>query len=179
MSRRLWSVHPGWTTLGPMDRAAPPPPMAPPAIPREATLALGGFDVRRDGGLTPGRRDRPAALHFAWRGRPCTAVLGGEGLGLSAEAGRVPFTVEAPAARRAALAALADLPAALPPGWRLALRPDHGVRLHAAAAMDLPATAPALVAALVRFALALDPYLERLESSGLGPASGTPSTCPG
>ncbi|UFN50026.1 hypothetical protein LPC08_05145 [Roseomonas sp. OT10] len=137
-------------------------------------MALGAFTVGRDGRIAPRGPDHPAALRFAWRGRPCTAVLEADGLGLSAEAGRVPYTVEAPRARGAALETLARLPAELPPGWALALRPDHRIRLAARAILPGAATATGLVAAMVHFVLALDPYLERLEASGLAAAPSAP-----
>ncbi len=94
----------------------------------------------------------------------------GAALQIAAMAGRVPFTAEAPERRAPAFQALTHLPGALPRGWRLRLLPDHRVRLEAAAVLEEPSTA-GLVAALVRFALALDPYLDRLAEAGLGTAS--------
>ncbi|MFT8245811.1 hypothetical protein [Roseomonas sp. BN140053] len=148
--------------------------------PSRFPLPLGAFAVGEDSSLSPREPGTEPALRFLWRGHPCRAALGAAGLQLSAEAGRVPSTAGNAAAREPAFAALAALPGELPAGWNLALLPDHRVRLDASASIAGPTTAPAIVAAMVRFALALDPYLERLASAGIaGGASGTPSTCPG
>lgn len=143
-------------------------------------ILLGAFAVRPDGSLSARVPGTPPALRFAWKGRPCSAILGENGLELSAEAGMVPSTADAPAAREAALGALNILPGELPGGWELRLSPDHRVRLGAKTTLDGPATAATLVTAMVRFALALDPYLSRL-GDVVGPAgfSGKPSNCPG
>jgi hypothetical protein len=146
------------------------------------TLTLGPFAVHPDGILRPRAPALRPALRFAWRGRPCEAAMHGpeEGLRITAIAARVPSTAEHGAEhRRGSLAALADLPPSLPAGWRLALTPDHRVRLEAPAPLE-PGRAPtavALIAAMVRFCLALDPYLDRLEAA-LG-APGTENTWPG
>jgi hypothetical protein len=146
------------------------------------TLTLGPFAVQPDGVLRPRAAAPRPALRFAWRGRPFEAAMDGEeeGLRITAIAARVPSTAEhGPDHRRGTLAALADLPPSLPAGWRLALTPDHRVRLEAPAPLEAgcPPTAVALIAAMVRFCLAVDPYLDRLEAL-LG-ASGTEKTCPG
>jgi hypothetical protein len=87
-------------------------------------------------------------------------------LRLSAVAGRIPSTAEPDADRARTFEALADVPVELPPGWRLRLTADHRLCLESEAAAE--ASAAGLVAALVRFALALDPYLDRLEAAGVG-----------
>jgi hypothetical protein len=133
----------------------------------ETPFPLGPFLVERDGRLHA--RQTPA-LRFAWRGRYCEARLAGATIRLTSNAGAVPYTAEDPAARRAALAAVGLLPGALPPGWRLRLLPDHRLRLEAEASLPTPITATALIGRLVAFALALDPYLDRLESAGAGGA---------
>ena len=51
-------------------------------------------------------------------------------------------------------------------------------RLLAAADSPAAPTATSVIAAMVRFALALDPYLDRLESATAG-SSGSAKTCPG
>ena len=48
----------------------------------------------------------------------------------------------------------------------VALTLGERIRIEAEAPMDCPANATALIAALVRFALALDPYLDALEAGG-------------
>lgn len=131
----------------------------------------GPFLVAHDGQLTPVGRP---ALRFAWRGRGCEAVVSAGQITLAAQAGAVPYTIERSAQRPAAFAALEALPAELPEGWRLRLLPDHRVRLEHAVELEGTTTATALVSAMVGFALALDPYLDRLESAGM--AAGTVKT---
>jgi hypothetical protein len=131
------------------------------------TIALGPFAVTPDGGLAP-REPHPApALRFAWRGRACLAELRADGVRIAADAARIPSTADPGADRRRAFAALAGLPGCLPPGWQARLLPDHRIRLEAIAALGAPANPVALVAAMVRFALALDPCLDRLEADGM------------
>jgi hypothetical protein len=135
------------------------------AWPEPAPFPHGPFLVQPDGALHP--RGRPA-LRFAWRGRPCEAWIEAGKVALSVAAGAVPYTAERPADRPGAFAELARLPADLPPGWRLRLLPDHRIRLEAERALPDPAHSAALVTAMVAFALALDPYLDRLEAAGAG-----------
>ncbi len=144
-------------------------------------LCLGAFRVQPDGSLAAREPGAPPALRFSWRGRLCSATLGIDGLALSAEAGLVPSTAEAPLAREAVFGTLTALPAELPRGWEVRLTPGHGVRLSVTTALDGPATAAVLVTAMVRFALALDPYLALL-GDAVGPAGsspGSPSIWPG
>ena len=158
---------------------------AEPGVPPAGTvqpddILLGAFAVRRDGSLSAREPGTPPALRFNWRGRPCSATLAAGSLELSAEAGMVPSTAEAPAAREAALSILSALPGDLPRGWDLRLSPDHRVRLGAVAMIEGPTTAATLVTEMVRFALALDPYLARLDDVvGSSGASGSPSSWPG
>jgi hypothetical protein len=149
-------------------------PVPSPSAAAGAVLAGGGFAhgpflVEPDGALLP---LRVPALRFAWRGRPCEARIADGKLSLSAGAGAVPYTAERPADRPGAFAAIAALPAHLPGGWRLRLLPDHRLLLEAEDALPMPTSAVVLVGALVRFALALDPYLDRLESAGVAAAVG-------
>lgn len=127
-------------------------------------LPHGPFLVGHDGSLKP---VRDAALRFAWRGRGCEATLTDGQINLAAQAGAVPYTAERRAARPGAFAALGEMPGDLPQGWRLRLLPDHRVRLEAAIDLQGDTTAISLVSAMVGFALALDPYLDRLESAGM------------
>jgi len=130
----------------------------------------GPFLVDQAGGLTP---VRTPALRFAWRGRGCEARIEDGRISLTAQAGRVPFTAEDREARPGTFALLGQMPTELPEGWRLHLLPDH--RIHLATERPIPdvATATLLVGAMVSFALALDPYLDRLESAGVAGAAGT------
>jgi hypothetical protein len=135
-------------------------------------ISHGPFLVDQAGGLTPAGDPLPA-LRFAWRGRGCEARIEAGRISLTAQAGRIPFTAEGRAARPGVFALLGEMPAALPQGWQLRLLPDH--RVHLAVERSIPevATATQLVGAMVSFALALDPYLDRLESAGLSGAAGT------
>jgi hypothetical protein len=141
-------------------------------------LILGPFAVARNGALQPREPATPPALRFTWHGRRCEAAISPDGVQLAAIAGRIPYTVEAGADRAAAFATLARLPAGLPPGWRLRLLPDHRIRVETAAETPPAPTATSVIAAMVRFALALDPYLDRLVTASVGP-SGRLNTCPG
>ncbi|MBR0683197.1 hypothetical protein GXW74_22100 [Roseomonas eburnea] len=140
------------------------------------TIALGPFAVTPDGALAPLAADPAPALRFAWRGRACRAEVAADGLRLAADAARIPSTAEPGADRRRAFAAVARLPAHLPSGWRARLLPDHRLRLEASAPLAAPANATALVASLVRFVLALDPYLDSLEAAGVAWPPGTSRT---
>ena len=137
--------------------------------PTPRLLTLGPFAVDRDGTLQPREPGLRPAMRFAWRGRWCEASLSHESVQLAALAARIPSTAEAGADRSQAFEAIAALPDSLPPGWRARLLPDHRLLLESSAPLQEPPTATELVAAMVRFALALDPYLDRLET-----ACGTP-----
>lgn len=140
------------------------------------TIALGPFAVTPDGALSPRAAHETPALRFAWRGRACRAEFAQDGLRIAADAARIPSTAEPGADRRLAFATVAGLPARLPQGWRARLMPDHRLRLEAAAPFSAPANATALVASLVRFVLALDPYLDSLEAAGLASPPGSSRT---
>ncbi len=142
------------------------------------SLTLGPFAIDSSGTLAPRAPGLRPELRFAWRGRPCRAALDPDAVRLAAIAARIPSTADPAGDRPGALAAMAELPPVMPDGWRLRLLPDHQVCLEAREALDGPPTAVALVTRLVRFALALDPYLERLEAAGTDPP-GTAKTCPG
>ncbi|MFC7472869.1 hypothetical protein ACFQS7_00780 [Dankookia sp. GCM10030260] len=141
-------------------------------------LILGPFAVAPDGALQPRDAAQAPALSFRWRGRRCEAALAADGVHLATIAGRIPSTAEPGANRVTAFDAVATLPRTLPPGWRMRLLPDHRIRLEAAADAQPAPTATSMIAAMVRFALALDPYLDRLESASAGP-SGRLNNCPG
>lgn len=132
---------------------------------RMAHLAHGPFLIADDGSLTLLRQP---ALRFAWRGRGCEATVETGRVSLTVQAGAVPYTVEQPAARPGAFAALGTLRGDLPAGWRIRLRPDHRISLETEVALPAGPTATALLSVMVGFALALDPYLDRLESAGVG-----------
>lgn len=144
-------------------------------------LTLGRFVLDDVGRLGP-RAAVPPTLRFAWRGRPCEAVVTAGALHLGAKAGRIPATAARPGDRRGALAALAALRSRTDPdGLRAHLQPDHTIRIARTARLAHPTTAVALIAELARFAVALSPYLDALEAAGVvavpgAAASGTANT---
>ncbi len=138
------------------------------------TIELGRFAVAADGGLTPRRSPEAPALLFAWRGRRCHAQFDPGWIRLTADAARIPSTADPGADRPRAFAAVATLPHQLPEGWHARLLPDHRIRIGAEAPMLNPSNATALVAAMVRFALVLDPYLDALVADGASPMTDGP-----
>ena len=127
-------------------------------------IILGPFAVAPDGTLSPRAPGLSPAIRFAWRGRACEALMQEGGLRLRAIAGRIPSTAEPGADRHFTARAVAEMPAEMPEGWRLRLTADHRVAVETQA--ELQTTAVSLVGEMVRFALALDPYLDRLEGVG-------------
>ena len=136
-----------------------------------ALLRLHGIAVMPDGAVAPALPARPA-LRFAWRGRSCAADLVAEGLVLSASAGRVPSSALGAARRGALLAALPGIARGLPDGWRLRLSPDHRIVVEAVSPGSYPTSMVALLSDLVRFALALDPLCDALDTAGAELAPG-------
>ena len=130
---------------------------------------LGPFAIAPDGALNPRPSAAPAAIRFAWRGWRCDTTLTEGHLLLGVFAGRVPATAERGADRAGAIAALRGL-RGLPAGVRLCVAPDHSIRFEAARRLAGPPTAVALVAAIVGFGLALDPYLDALAACASGNA---------
>lgn len=140
-----------------------PSPGSPPASPL-GLITLGPFAVAPDGTLSPRAPGLSPAIRFAWRGRICEALMQEGGLRLRAIAGRIPSTAERGADRHFTARAVAAMPPELPEGWLLRLTADHrlAVETHAPARC----TAVAMLGEMVRFAMALDPYLDRLEGVG-------------
>lgn len=132
-------------------------------------LTIGPFNVAPDGALSPRAPDLRPIVRYAWRGHPCAAEVTDAALTISGYAGRIPSTAERGADRAAALAAWEELRLGLPEGVDLHLLPDHRMVLRRSA----PAVngAISLVSEMVRFAMAMDPYLERLEAAGAVPRS--------
>lgn len=143
-----------------------------------SAITLGPFSVGLDGALLPRHAGRRTALRFDWRGRACEAEIGDRAVTMAAVAARIPSTAEPGADRDRAFATVAALPPELPAGWRLSLLPDHRIRVEAAADLTGAPTATRIIAAMVRFALALDPYLDALEAGGAG-VPGRLNNCPG
>jgi len=141
------------------------------ATPKPAPgLPLGPFRVFEDGLVSPLTPERLPRLRFAWRGQDCHAALA-DGLHLGADVGRLRSTASG-ADRAAAFAALPALRGALPAGCHLRLLPDHRLRVETRAELDAPASAISMVAAMVRFALALDPWLDEMALHAVTETSG-------
>lgn len=132
---------------------------------------LGPFVVALDGTLWPADPAIAPGFGFRWRGRRVAArLLPEHKVGFSVLAARVPFTAEDAASRPRVLATAAAMREALPEAWRLALTPDHAIRLTAETDLELPPTATRLVTAATLFVLALDPLIDALEDAGARPA---------
>ena len=136
--------------------------------------SVGAFDVDEAGRLSSHLPAAKLGIRFSWRGRPVSTTLrmtddGSIGImSLSAQAGRVPSTATAPAARPAAFDLVACLPALLPENWTLTLAPDHSLRLQTEMEVAMPASVSDLLVPAVRFCLAVSPYLDLLEENALG-----------
>ncbi|MCA3362904.1 MAG: hypothetical protein ING08_10275 [Roseomonas sp.] len=139
-------------------------------------ITLGHLAIDPEGRLTPMQADRPLEFTFDWRGRRCSVELSHEGLAVETDAARIPSTAEGRDQRQASFATFAALSPGLPEGWRMGLTPDHRIRFEADLALVPPTNSTELIAALVRFVLALDPYLDRLEAAGAGWATGNVKT---
>jgi hypothetical protein len=140
------------------------------------TTALGHLAIDPEGRLAPKLGDRPVEFTFDWRGRRCGVELSSEGLVVEIDAAPIPSTAEGRDQRQASFATLAALTPGISDGWRLGLTPDHRILFEADLALLKPTNSPELIAALVRFVLALDPYLDRLEAAGAGWAVGSAKT---
>lgn len=158
-------------------------------MPFDAPFRLGPFRVHEDGRLALAQPDIRPRFHLCWQGCRVDVSLraapGGPAQGdgwmeLEAGLGRVPSTAGCAPPRDGVFAALRDVGAVLPAGWRLLLLPDHRVALAAGRPMPLPSTVTALVAEVTMFLLELGPYLELLAEVGVEPAApGMAKTCPG
>jgi hypothetical protein len=154
-------------------------------MPFDAPFALGPFIVEPNGRLSPDLGAVPA-FRIEWRARIVEIRMRvvGDGSGVLTAAmtlGRAPSSAAFTglAERERAFATIRRLPAAVPPGWTVALIADHRIILEAELALDLPASAISLVTELTQFLIAVDPYLTLLEEAGLGfalPGSGASST---
>ncbi len=123
--------------------------------------------------LSPRAPGLRPVVRYSWRGRVCAAEVTGRGLRLMALAGRIPSTARPRGRggedRRAVASAVAEMRRNLPDGLRLHLLADHRVVLRGEdAPAEQPVGANALVGGMVRFALMLDPLLDRLDAVGAG-----------
>lgn len=142
-------------------------------------LLIGPFAVAENGAIGPASSELRPVLRFAWRGHACEAAVGDRALTLRAWAGRIPSTAEPAACRSTAFSAISEVAGSLPAGWAARLAPDHRVQVEMDCALPGPVSAVALICEMVRFALALDPYLDRLDAAGVSGRAGSVNTWPG
>jgi len=135
---------------------------------------LGPFKVDQNGRLHPNEVGSNPTFGFTWRNRPVHAVLKGDSLALQAMLGRVPSTggtggEQQPRVgdRERLFLLLRGLQKLLPPLWRLRLLADHRVRVEAEEPLEWPTTATGLMTSVTLFVLALAPYLDLLDETGL------------
>ena len=142
-------------------------------MPFATPFELGPFAVDPEGKLTPRNPEAPPTFSVQWRGRGVRAYIHPDGdqgkLILHALLGRVPSTAANPqtTVRQLSFALVRGLAGAAPPGWQIGLRPDHHLLLRATSAIPLPITALALVTEITAFLLALSPYLDLLDETGI------------
>ncbi len=133
-----------------------------------ASFGIGPFSVAPALGMTPIDPASPVVFDIAWRGRPVAARLEQGDLHVSAILGRVPSTAAGGAPLHAGVFEfLGQLPAELPPPWTLSLLPDHRVQVAWSQPLPAPMSVAALVCRLTEFLLALAPYLDLMEESGV------------
>ena len=121
---------------------------------------------------------------FQWRGRPVSLSIsapepqglpdGGQALcevSITARVGRVPSTAMTPDLRPEAFQLAVALRSLLPAGWSVRLLADHVLELRAEELLPLPARVGELLIPATRFTLAMAPYLDLLEESGMGMAA--------
>lgn len=144
-------------------------------MPFHAPFMLGPFSVDAEGRVAPRDPEALPAFVFRWRGRLVRARLRQSvpehgRLVLRTLLGRVPSSADATgsAPREPSFAALHVMRRNVPPSWQLVLLPDHRVLLEVGSEIALPITGTGLLAELTRFLLALAPYLDLLESVGMG-----------
>lgn len=141
-------------------------------MPLAPTFPLGPFTVDTAGRLAPLDAESAPAFLFRWRDRVFRARITQPGategrLSVQVPLGRVPSSARAPAARPDSFALVRLIADAFPGVWHVRLLPDHRVRLEAEASLPLPVTAVGLLAEVTRFLLALSPYLDMFDESGM------------
>ncbi len=136
--------------------------------------SLGMFDIDETGRLSPSLPTSKLVMEFLWRGRPVSSSLRGVGDGVSGvmtfrtQAGRMPSSATAAAARPDAFGLLDLLPDLLPKCWKLRLAADHSLQLEREMQVPLPALMSDLLIPAVQFCLAASPYLDLLEENVMG-----------
>jgi hypothetical protein len=128
---------------------------------------LGPFLVEESGRLLVKEPGSKPGFSFLWRGRRFSVALAERSMAWTAILGKVPSSATGRERREAGLAALRALPQILPSGWTLRLTADHRVQLSAETEMAWPAHVSMLMQPVVRFLLAVGPYLDLIEEAGL------------
>ena len=162
-------------------------------MPLDVPFALGPFTVDAIGRLAPLRPDASPGFLFRWRDRIVRARMmqpgaAAEGrLLLQVPLGRIPSSAKRTdaASRPDSFALLRLMAQTFPPAWRLLLLPDHRVRLETDASLALPITAVGLLVETTQFLLALAPFLDMFDETGMAvpervsAAAGIAKTWPG
>ena len=156
-------------------------------MPLDSLPRLGPFTVDDHGRLIPTTDGRFPAFNLRWRGHGVDVAMermqGDRGiLAIALRAGMVGSTADdAPERsqprRDEAFATVRGLASLLPQAWQMELSADHGVRLLAHVALDMPASATALLTDVTLVLLTAAPYLDVLAEAGVAP--GKVNTCPG
>lgn len=134
----------------------------------DASVIVGPLEIDHGGRIRPADPRRGAGFNVSWRGWRVEIALGANSLGFRAAPSRVP--------RSEVLAALAQLPALLPAGWRISLAPDQRVVIGHETALAESTTACGLITATTDFLLELAPYCTALAEAGLEEGAGGDGT---
>lgn len=140
----------------------------------ETHRSLGTFEFDATGRLSPNLPAAKLAMEFCWRGRPvATSVRAGEDdqtgtMLFRTQAGRMPSSAIAAAARPEAFELARHLPALLPARWTLSVGADHGLQLEAEMQVAMPALVSDLLVPAVQFCLTVSPFLDLLEENSMG-----------
>lgn len=147
------------------------------------TSYLGPFEIDAAGLLRPATPGCVPRFTVIWRNRPVQIALKGDdgdagALEFVARLGRVPSTAGLSAAgdRQAALQTITAMSRLLPKGAQMLLAADHSVALTASVSLALPAGVVSLIAAVTRFLLSLQPYLDVLDEGAVCFGTGTVNT---
>jgi len=132
------------------------------------------FEFDETGRLSSNLPAARLGMEFCWRGRPVAAsVRAGEDgqtgtMLFRTQAGRMPSSAIAAAARPEAFELARQLPAQLPLNWTLNVGADHSLQLEAEMRVPMPALVSDLLVPVVQFCLAASPFLDLLEENAMG-----------
>jgi len=139
---------------------------------RTTDLQVGDVRITEDGAPRPRGDDLPPTFAFAYRGARFVARIdstpNARMVGLSADLGKLPYSLEVGSGRRMARAIIA-LSDGLPRG-RLSLTDDHDIHLDAKAAAPEPVTPASVMATVVALLLDFKPHLDLLREALSEPA---------